>query len=205
MDENAKARDLGEIGQRLDAIRMRIKELEDRRRDDAGPDAGGSSAPSGRLAPAQRHAVAAQAAAERAAASCVSAFRRAADAHESLAIQHDRSAVSGFGDVAEHQRRAACHRAAAAADRQRAEHAQSLISGRAPQAQHSDERDGGPQGCHFGKVAVVSVPLEPFDLAYARGGRVVWGGAVRLGCIAMTGVSGLDRRADRDRRRHGLG
>jgi len=150
-----------EIGQRLDAIRARIEELEEKRRGGAGPGSGGGpAAASERLAAAQRHVIASQAAAERAAASCVRALRRAADAHERLAIQHDRSAASGLGDVAEHQRQAASHRAAAAADQQRAEQARSLISGRAPNPHDSDEQDGGPQGQPLRRCRrAVSVPL----------------------------------------------
>jgi len=129
-----------ELGRRLEAIGVRIKELKEGRQGDAGPDTGGGPAASrGRLAAAQRHVLASQAAAERAAASCVSAFRRAADAHERLAIQHARSAASGLGDVAEHQRRAASHRAAADTDRQRAEQAQSLISVQQAQRGNTEE------------------------------------------------------------------
>jgi len=51
----------------------------------------------------------------------VEAFRRAARAHDSAAEAHERSIRAGAGDVAEHQRRAELHRAAAKADRHRAE------------------------------------------------------------------------------------
>jgi hypothetical protein len=72
---------------------------------------------------AQRHL----AAAERAIAASVLAFRRAADAHGHAAIQHERDAAAGFGDRDEHERQAAIHRAAAVADTQRAECAQLLL------------------------------------------------------------------------------
>jgi hypothetical protein len=51
------------------------------------------------------------------------AFRRAARAHDQAAAAHERSARAGVGDVAEHAHRAESHRAAAEADRQRAEQA----------------------------------------------------------------------------------
>jgi hypothetical protein len=53
------------------------------------------------------------------------ALRRAALAHDQAAAAHERSARAGVGDVAEHAHRAESHRAAAEADRQRAEQAES--------------------------------------------------------------------------------
>jgi hypothetical protein len=51
----------------------------------------------------------------------VQAFGRAASAHDRAADASARSARAGMGDVAEHNRRAAFHRAAAQADRQQAQ------------------------------------------------------------------------------------
>ena len=53
----------------------------------------------------------------------VGAFHRAARAHLSASEAHERSVRSGVGDMAEHQRLAEFHRAAAEADRQRADEA----------------------------------------------------------------------------------
>lgn len=109
-----------EIRQRISAVRARIDELH---RGDAP-----GKAPSERLAAAQRHMAASRAAAERAVAASIHAFRRAAEAHERAAIKHEQAAATGAGDKDEHERRAAVHRAAAAASMQRAEHAQSQLS-----------------------------------------------------------------------------
>ena len=108
--------------QRLDAIHTRIGELQAKRHDDAS-----QAAIRERLISAQRHLAASQAVAERAIAVSVSAFRRAAFAHEHTAIQHERAAAAGFGDKDEHERQAAIHRAAAVADTQRAERALLLL------------------------------------------------------------------------------
>ncbi len=114
-----------EINTRLDAVRARLKTLRER-----GSGVGNSRAAtsSERLAAAQRYAVEAHAAAAEVLASSAEAFRHAAEAHESAASLHDRTAANGIGDVREHERQAVLHRAAAAADRQRAERAQALIS-----------------------------------------------------------------------------
>lgn len=112
-----------EISQRLDAIRTRIEELEARHHGDAAR--GGAF--SERVAAAQRHAAAAQTAAQHAIAASVRALRRAAEAHERVAREHERAAASGVGDTAEHERQAAVHRAAAAADTQRADQFRSLL------------------------------------------------------------------------------
>jgi hypothetical protein len=134
-----------EIDTRLDAVRARLQELRERRR---GWDADTSVAAAGtseRLEAAQRHAAEAHAAAALVLASSAEAFRRAAEAHERVADIHDRTAASRIGDVREHERQAALHRAAAAADRQRAEHAESLLSepGQAEPAAVSDEPGDG--------------------------------------------------------------
>jgi hypothetical protein len=78
-------------------------------------------------------------------ASSAVAFRRVADAHERVAILHERSAALGIGDVGQHERQAALHQAAAAADRQRADRALSLLSGpewAGPAAVPDDPGDG---------------------------------------------------------------
>ena len=129
-----------EIDARLDAVRARLKTLRERGVGDSQ-----ATTRSERAAAAQRYAVEAHAAAAEVLASSAEAFRHAADAHERAASLHDRTAANGIGDVRGHERQAALHRAAAAADRQRAERAQALISdhGRAGQAPVSDEpRDG---------------------------------------------------------------
>ena len=109
-----------EIKQRLGAIRARIEELQVRRADDdAAPVSVGE-----RLASARRHAAASQAAATRALAAVVLAFRRSAESHVDAARQHERSAAAGFGDSDEHRQRAASHRAAAEADSREADRAQ---------------------------------------------------------------------------------
>ena len=108
-----------EIRQRISAVRARIDELNQ-------GDAAGKAA-SERLAAAQRHMAASQAAAERAIAASIRAFRRAAEAHQRAAIKHEQAAAAGSGDKDEHMRQAAIHRAAAAANLQRAERAQSQL------------------------------------------------------------------------------
>jgi len=113
-----------EIGTRLDAIRARLKELRER-----NPDAikDGAASRSERVAAAQRHAAQAHAAAALVLASSAEAFRHAAEAHERTARAHERTAAAGIGDVPGHDRQASLHRAAATADRQRAERAQSFL------------------------------------------------------------------------------
>jgi hypothetical protein len=61
-------------------------------------------------------------------ASSAEAFRSAAEAHERVASVHERAAASGIGDVGGHERQSVLHRAAAAADWQRAERTLSLLS-----------------------------------------------------------------------------
>jgi hypothetical protein len=111
------------IGRRIDAIGTRIEELEEQRQ--AGPS---RSASSDRLAAAQRHAARSQAAAEQAITSSINAFRRAAEAHDILAAAYERLAAAGGDDAELHQQQTARHRAAASADRHRAERAQSILS-----------------------------------------------------------------------------
>jgi hypothetical protein len=75
----------------------------------------------------------------------VEAFRHAAEAHDRAASMHEGTAAKGTGDVPGHERQAALHRAAAAADRLRAERAQLLLSNheRAWLTAVSDEPGGG--------------------------------------------------------------
>jgi GAF domain-containing protein len=60
------------------------------------------------------------------------ALRRAARAHDAAAEAHERSIRTGVGNVAEHRRQAELHRAAAEADRHRAERAGSPAVDRQP-------------------------------------------------------------------------
>lgn len=130
-----------EIGTRLDALRARLKEL--RERDLNGDTRWASSGE--RLEAAERHAVRAHAAIARVLASSAEAFGHAAEAHERAASTHERTAAAGIGDVIGHERQAALHWAAAAADRRRAERARSLLyaTKRAWPAAVSDEPRGG--------------------------------------------------------------
>ena len=57
------------------------------------------------------------------------ALRKAAMAHDRAADANERAARLGIGDVAERRRRAASHRAAARADRQRAQELRSRVVG----------------------------------------------------------------------------
>src|SRR5262252_2405202 len=131
-----------EIDNRLDAVRARLKKLRERDWDAVKSRTAG---PGERLAAAQRHAAEAHAAAAKMLASSAEAFRRAAEAHERVASVHERAAASGIGDVSMRERQAALHRAAAAADLQRAERALSLRTepGRAEPAAASDEPPDG--------------------------------------------------------------
>ena len=112
-----------QIGRRIDAIGTRIEELKEQRH--AGPSRGAGS---NRLAAAQRHAAQSQAAAEQAITSSINAFRRAAETHDILAAAYERLAAAGGDDAQLQQQLAGRHRAAATADRQRAERAQSILS-----------------------------------------------------------------------------
>lgn len=124
-----------EIGQRLRAIHARMDELHAERQGEATP-----AAFSERIASAQSLAAASHAAAVQAIAASARAFRRAADAHERAALQHERAAAAGFGDRDQHERQAAIHHAAAVADSQRAERAESLLR------DENAEDVSGPQG-----------------------------------------------------------
>lgn len=120
---------------------MRIEELGARDRDAAK----NLATTRERREAGQRHAAEAQAAAVQALTSSAQAFRRAAEAHERVASLYRGTAAKGTGDVPEHERQAAFHLAAAAAARQRAEHAESLLSGPEPvrPAAVPDEPGGG--------------------------------------------------------------
>ena len=130
-----------EIDTRLDAVRARLKKLRER---DWDAVKSRTAAPGERLEAAWRHAAEAHAAAAKMLASSAEAFRRAAEAHERVASVHERAAASGIGDVRMRERQAALHRAAAA-DRQRAERALSLLPepGRAGPAAVFDEPPDG--------------------------------------------------------------
>ena len=131
-----------EIDTRLDAVRARLQVLRDR---DVFVGTMWTTSPRERVAAAKRYAAEAHAAATRVLASSAEAFRNAAEAHERAASMHERTAAGGIGDVHGHERQAALHRAAAAADRQRAERAQALISDHeqaGPAPVSGERRDG---------------------------------------------------------------
>jgi hypothetical protein len=114
-----------EIDARLDAVRERLRELRER---DWDAVRSRTADPGERLEAAQRYAAEAHAAAVEVLASSADAFRNAAEAHERVASVHERAAAAGIGDGGMHERQAALHRNAGAADRQRAERAQSALS-----------------------------------------------------------------------------
>jgi hypothetical protein len=114
-----------EIGDRIAEIRTRINDLQQARREKTHP-----VASSDQLVEAQHHAAISEAAAHQALIASIEAFQQAANAHEHAAIWHEHAAAAGGGNE-EHLLQAARHRAAAAEDRQRAETAQSFLSGRA--------------------------------------------------------------------------
>src|SRR5215831_11262472 len=113
-----------EIDARLNAVRMRLRELRER---DWDAVRSRTADPAERLETARRYAAEAHAAAVEVLAASAEAFRNAAEAHERAASAHERAAAAGIGDVGMHERQAALHRSAAAADRQRAERAQSAL------------------------------------------------------------------------------
>lgn len=129
-----------EIDTRLDAVRTRLRQLRERDLDAVRSRDGSRE----RVEAARRHAVEAHAAAARVLAYCAEAFRRAAEAHDRAASMQERTAAAGIGDVIGHEQQAALHRVAAAADRQRAERAWSLLADheRAGPAAVSDEPRG---------------------------------------------------------------
>lgn len=110
-----------QIDDRLAGIRLRLTEL-------ARQDHTGSSAAREHMMVAQQHVAHSLGAAARALAASLAAFLRAADAHDRVAALHAKSALSGSGDVTEHESQAAFHRSAAAADRQRARDAQADLT-----------------------------------------------------------------------------
>jgi hypothetical protein len=116
-----------EIADRIAAIRTRIDELQQAQREDRHP-----VSSSEQFGQAEHHAAISEATAQQALDAGIEAFLHAAQAHERAAIQHEYTAAAGSGDAGQHHERAAFHRAAAAADRQRAETAQSLIPGHHP-------------------------------------------------------------------------
>ena len=121
----AKSREIRreQIRQRIDAIHARIKELQAKRQDDAD-----LAAVRERLTSAQRQMAAFRAAARTAITDSLRAFRKAAEARERAALQHERGAAAGRGDKDQRGRQAASRRAAAAAATQRAGRARSLLS-----------------------------------------------------------------------------
>lgn len=114
------------IDQRIAAIRTRLQELEELREVAPAPT---PSTHLERLDVAHRRSAAAKVGARRALASSAQAFRNAAAAHDQAANEHAKVAASGAGDTDKHLRQEAFHRAAAIADQQRAEGAESLLSG----------------------------------------------------------------------------
>jgi hypothetical protein len=131
-----------DIDTRLDAVRGRLKQLRDRDWDAVKDRA---VSPGDRLEAAQQHAAEAHAAAVQVLATSADAFLRAAQAHERVAIVHEKAAKAGIGDVSQHERQADIHWAAAAGDRQRAEHAHWLLSESeraGPAAVFDEPRDG---------------------------------------------------------------
>lgn len=131
-----------EIDARLDAVRARLRQLRGR---DWDAVRSRTTTASESLETAQRYAAKAHAAAVQVLAASAAAFGRAAEAHERVASMHERAAAAGIGDVGMHERQAAAHRAAAAADWERAERAQSALSGldRAGPAAVSDKPGDG--------------------------------------------------------------
>jgi hypothetical protein len=131
-----------EIDMRLGAVPARLKTLRER---DLDAQNRWALTTGERVAAAQCHAAEARIAAARVLASSAEAFRNAAEAHERAASRHERTAASGIGDVRGHERQAALHWAAAAADLQRVERVQMFTSSheRAGPTPGSDEpRDG---------------------------------------------------------------
>jgi hypothetical protein len=115
-----------QIGERIAAIRTRIGELKEAQHE-GGPPVSGSV----QLVEAQHYAAVSEAVARRALTASIDAFKRAAEAHERLTRQFEQREAAGGKDQEKHHERAAFHRAAATADRRRAETAQSLLSSRA--------------------------------------------------------------------------
>jgi hypothetical protein len=109
-DELAKTR------ARIDELRQRSQELEARNRELVSQDIlCGSSAED--VERAQLRAEQARSRALEAHARASAAYLRSAQAHEAAAARHEELASGGYGDVAEHLRRAREHRDMSAADR----------------------------------------------------------------------------------------
>jgi hypothetical protein len=124
-----------EIGDRIAEIRTRINDLQQARRENRHP-----VAPSEQLVEAQHHAAVSEAAAQQAFIASIEAFQHAAKAHDHAAVWHEHAAEGRDSNEGQHQQQAARHRAAAAEDRQRAETAQSVLSGRAENSQERERR-----------------------------------------------------------------
>lgn len=131
-----------DIDTRLDAIRARLKQLEDRHLD---ADGNRPAAPGERVEAARRRAARAHAAAALVLATNAEAFRKVAEAHDRVARMHDKTAAARIGDVIGHERQATLHRAAAIADWQRAERTRSLLS-ETERAWPAAVRDDPPDG-----------------------------------------------------------
>jgi hypothetical protein len=138
-----------EIDDRLHAVRARLKTLRERSAAAVKPMAG---TPGERVAAARRLAAEAYESALEVLAASVQAFRRAAEAHEQAASMHERTAAAGIGDVAGHARQALLHRDAAAADRERAERALSLLSAYERTGPDPDPEEPGDRGQEQGSL-----------------------------------------------------
>jgi hypothetical protein len=108
--------DLAKTRDRIDELRKRSAELEARNRELVDQDVlGGSSAEN--VERAQQRAEQARARALDAHDRAAAAYLRSAEAHEAAAVRHEELASAGFGDIAEHLRRAREHRDMSATDR----------------------------------------------------------------------------------------
>jgi hypothetical protein len=107
--------DVKALEQRQGRIERRIADLQARRLPDEIANA------EDRLAVAYQHAGEAQAAAYQALIACRDAFLRGAQAHDRAAGAHELAADAGHGELATHRQMIEFHRAAAKADRRRAE------------------------------------------------------------------------------------
>lgn len=103
------------LEQRKDRIERRIADLQAWRLPPEGATA------EERLVLGHEHAREAEAAAQQALVSCRDAYLRAALAHDRAADAHERSADAGHGELTAHVQMIEFHRAAAKADRRRAE------------------------------------------------------------------------------------
>lgn len=110
-----------QLALRLAAIRARIEELQE-----GSISSRGNKTTNEQRAAALRQVATSLAAVEQAVAACVSALRRAADAHDRTAELYEQAAAAGGHDVDWRSEKAASHRAAATADRQRADQIDSV-------------------------------------------------------------------------------